>query len=145
VAYWDTSAIVKLYIPEADSPFFLTLITSNTDMIVSSAIAVPEALWVFHRKERDRALRRGGAKRLYRIFQSDLRLGRIVTVPFSHDVQAEADKLVPRAFAQKNPILIRTLDVIHVATALHAGTREFISTDARMREVASLVGLSLVP
>jgi predicted nucleic acid-binding protein len=51
VAYWDTSALVKLYVTEADSSYFFQLISKTDEPIISSAVATAEALCVFYRKE----------------------------------------------------------------------------------------------
>jgi len=51
VSYWDTSALVELYIAEADSPYFLQLIAGGDEPIVSPAIVTAEILCVLYRKE----------------------------------------------------------------------------------------------
>jgi predicted nucleic acid-binding protein len=145
VTYWDTSALVKLYIAETDSPYFLRLIAEGDEPIVCSAIATTEVLCVLYRKERARALRAGGARRIYAKFDQDVRSGRILTVPYGQDVEAQAEKLVKLVFARPRPILIRSLDVIHVSTALSSRSRDLVATDTRLREVAILAGLSVLP
>jgi len=143
--YWDTSALVKLYVAEADSAYFLQLLTTKDEPIASSAIAAAEVLCVLFRKEQAGALRRGGGRRIYSKFKSDVSAGRILTIPYSHDVEAEVEKVASRVFTRKGVVLIRSLDLIHVATALSGGARDLVTTDVRLREVSKIVGLNVIP
>ena len=145
MSYWDTSALVKLYIAEADSPYFLQLIAGGDEPIVSSAIVTAEILCVLYRKEQARALKGGGAGRIYGKFSQDVRTGRILTVPYGPDVEAQAEKLARLVFNRPRPILIRSLDMIHVSTALSSRARDLVATDTRLREVAVLAGLHVLP
>ena len=47
--------------------------------------------------------------------------------------------------APEPPLFIRTLDAMHHATAIIAGETELVTTDKRLREAASLLGLTLFP
>ena len=145
MSYWDTSALLKLYIAEADSPYFLQLIAGGDEPIVSSAIVTAEILCVLYRKEQARALKGGGAGRIYGKFSQDVRTGRILTVPYGPDVEAQAEKLARLVFNRPRPILIRSLDMIHVSTALSSRARDLVATDRRLREVAVLAGLHVLP
>jgi predicted nucleic acid-binding protein len=145
MAYWDTSALAKLYVAEADSPYFLRLIAKSDEAVVSSVIAAAEMLCVLYRKEHAQALKLGAAKHVYRKFQADVNAGRILTVPFGHDAEGEAEKLARLGFAQPKPVLTRSLDLIHVSTALSAKATIFVAADVRLREAADLAGLNLLP
>lgn len=145
MAYWDTSAIIKLYAAEEDSPFFLQLVANMDEPILSSTIMPTELLCALYRKEYGGALKRGGAKGIFRKFSADVGAGRILTIPYGPDVEAEAENLVRLAFAQPRPVMIRSLDVIHISTALSSKTNLIIATDARLREVAALVRLDVLP
>jgi uncharacterized protein with PIN domain len=50
VNYWDTSALFKIYVPEDDSGYFVDLVVSSDQPIVSSAIAAAEMLCALYRK-----------------------------------------------------------------------------------------------
>lgn len=134
--------MVKLYVAEADSPYFLQLIIDTDEPIVSSAPATTEVLCVLYRKEQARALKPGAAKHVFHKFVTDVRSGRILTIPYGRDVEVEAEKLVSLIFPQPRPVLARSLDVIHISTALSTKAKSLAATDARLREVA---GLSLIP
>jgi len=145
MAYWDTSALLKLYVAEADSPYFLGLAARTAEPVISAAIATAEVLCVLHRKEYSRSLKPGTAKRVYRKFVSDQNAGRVLMIPFGRDVELEAERIVRLAYAQPQAILVRSLDLIHVSTALSAGATRFVATDARLRSAAALAGLRLLP
>jgi len=42
-------------------------------------------------------------------------------------------------------VRLRTLDVLHLASARVAGETELVATDQRMRDAARLLGFSLFP
>jgi len=81
--YWDTSAILKLYVPEKDSAYFLDLIARTDEQVLTSAIASMELLCAFERKERDGDIKPGGADAAFDKFLNDTRRGRIIEVPYA--------------------------------------------------------------
>ncbi len=145
MTYWDTSALIKLYAPEPDSPYFLTLLAQAQHPPFSSDIVRAEVLCTLYRKEHAGDLKRGAAATLFARFASDTAAGRLVLIPNSADVTAEAERLVKRAYSQAQPLLIRSLDAIHVASALAARSTTLVATDARLRNVAVLMGLKVLP
>ena len=145
MTYWDTSALLKLYVVEPDSPYFLQLIANTDEQIVTSAIAETEFLCALHRKEHAGDLKPGAAKAVFRKFTADAKAGRIVTIPYGADVVAEAEKLVRLAFDQPQPVMLRSLDVIHVSTALASKAGTLVATDTRLRTLATLARLKVRP
>jgi predicted nucleic acid-binding protein len=141
--YWDTSAILKLYAPEMDSAYFLRLATRAEEQVVTSSIASIELLCAFERKERNGELKRGGAKAAFEQFLSDTRRGRIIEIPYGHDVVEEARKLL--GLVRDQAILIRSLDMIHVASAIAAKAKTIAATDSRLRQLASCASLKVLP
>ena len=145
MTYWDTSALLKLYITEDDSAYFLQILSEQAEPILSSEIAAVEVLCALHRKEQAGDLIPGGARAVFRQFLGDAGAGRIVTVPYGSDILAEAEKLVQLAFHRPRPVLIRSLDVIHVSSAAVSKAEAMVATDRRLREVASLVRMKVLP
>lgn len=143
--YWDTSALVKLYVPEPDSAYFLNLIAQSGGPVASSAIAGAEVLCAVYRKEAAGDLKAGGARASFRRFLADCRAGRIVQVPFGDDVTAAAEGIVQMALLSPRPIMMRALDAIHVASAMVIRASVVITTDVRMREAAILAKLQVSP
>jgi predicted nucleic acid-binding protein len=143
--YWDTSALVKLYAREPDSEQFAEFQQTATEPVYASALADIEVLCALHRKERSKDIAYGSALRLYEKFLSDCAIGRIVHVPYGEDVASRTEEIVRAAFQRSKPVLIRSLDVIHVASALAIRAKRIVATDSRLREVASLNSLALLP
>jgi predicted nucleic acid-binding protein len=145
VNYWDTSALLKLYVPEDDSGYFLNSVVTSDQPLVSSAIAAVEMLCAVYRKECIGDLKRGGALATYQRFLGDSREGRIVLVPYGEQVFTAAEEIVRLAFRRARPIMVRSLDAVHVASALTARARVMVATDTRLRQVAAMAKLKLAP
>jgi len=145
VHYWDTSAILKLYVPEHDSAYFLDLLVRAGQPVFSSAIAAAEVLCALYRKERAEDLGPGGARALSRRFRTDCKAGRVLLAPCGGDVMEEAGRLVKLAFQQRPPIMIRSLDLIHLASASVAKATALVASDKRLRSLGSLLELPLLP
>ncbi len=142
---WDTSALVKLYVTEPDSADFLALVAGTGRAIRTSDLARVELYSTLSRKEGAGELPRGRADQLYGFFLAHLSAGMIVSVPLGADVLAEAKVLVKAAHSQQPPLLIRSLDALHVASAVVSGSQTMVATDTRLRAVAQLSGLRLFP
>ncbi len=143
--YWDTSAILKLYVSEQDSAYFLQLLAKSSSPIASSAVAAVEMLSALARKEFAGGLKRGGGDALFRKFQTDCAAGRVILLPYGRDVVEEAARLLKVAQGPPGPVMIRTLDLIHLASASLAKARTMVATDQRVRAFASTVGLQVLP
>lgn len=142
--YWDTSALLKLYVEGPDSAQFDAL-AGEEDSLISSTIVTAEILCVLYRKEQAGDLKRGGAGAVFRQFTRDVDTGRIVTIPYGRDVVAQVEKLVKHTLSRPRPLMIRSLDAIHVGSALAGKARMLVATDNRLRNVASAVHLKVAP
>ena len=144
MSYWDTSALVKLSVAEADSPQFQQLARSAA-RIVTAAIARLEARTVFRRREAEGALPPGEAAALAADLNRDVGNGRVVIQAADTDVENEFGKVLETCFSQTPPVFVRTNDALHIATAIVAGEAEFITADARQRAAATLLRLIVLP
>lgn len=145
MTYWDTSALLKLYVAERDSAYFLGLIAETEHQICSSAMAITEALCALYGKEQRGELKRGAASGILRELIADTEAGRIVAIPYGRDIVSQAEKVVKLAAERTRPVMIRSLDAVHVASALASKAEAMVATDARLRDVAALAGLKLMP
>lgn len=143
--YWDTSALLKLYVSEPDSPYFLDLIRRSDEPILSCNIAEVEVLCALYRKEQAGDLKTGAAIALFEEFSTDLSAGRIVSIPYGTDTVQESRRLVKTVYEEKPPLSIRSLDAIHLASALLSKAKSVVTTDGRLREGAGLFGLEVLP
>jgi len=145
VDYWDTSALLKLYIREPDSPYFLELVGGSEEPIVSCNIAEVEVLCALYRKEQAGDLKPGSGDILFEQFLSDISAGRIVSLPYGTDTIKEVRRLVKTVHNEKRPHLIRSLDAIHLASALLSRAKSLVTTDERLRDGAKRFGLEVLP
>lgn len=127
--YLDSSAIVKLVAPEPETAGLVEALRSDPDTI-SSALARVEVM---------RAVMRAGATS-DRVSRASAVLDRIALVPIDADILGRAAVLEPSD--------LRTLDAIHLATALllRQDIAGLVTYDARLAGAAAAAGISvLVP
>lgn len=122
--YLDSSAFVKLVIEETESAAVRSLLASRASRRVSSALLRTESL---------RAVRHLGPDALT-IAREGLR--RVDLIAIDDRILDSAGTLEPR--------VLRTLDAIHLATAIAVGDdlEAIVTYDERMVEAARLMGLS---
>ena len=143
--YWDTSCALKLYAAEPGSADCLRFASEVTEPLISSQILAVELAYAFLQKEIRGDLKHGGAAALCVEFEADVAAGRWMFLPAGRDVMDRAVVLARDCFHRRPPLMLRTLDGIHLASAVVAGAHRLVSTDHRMREAAVVAGLSLWP
>ena len=143
MSYWDTSALVKLYLPEPDSALFESV--SLASPIVFGMIARHEIRTVFRRREAEAGIPAGAASALYSRICSDVASGVLRVLPDSDEIEWEFGIVLEKCFSQLPPVFIRTNDALHLAAARVAGEREFVTADLRQRTAAQLLGFTLLP
>jgi predicted nucleic acid-binding protein len=143
MSYWDTSALVKLYLVEPDSAQFESLALASP--VVIGMTARHEMRTVFHRREAEAVIPAGEAMALYQRMISDAASGVLRLQPDSDDVEREFGKVLEKCFSQTPPLFIRTNDGLHLAAARVAGETEFVTADLRQRAAAQLLGFTLLP
>lgn len=123
LAYLDASAFVKLVVAEPETRA-LRAALSGVGRIVASEILEIEVL---------RATRRGGGDTAH----AHRQLGRVRLLPLTATIRARASDL--------RPPTVRSLDAIHIATALQLQPRleAFYAYDERMLAAAHGAGLQV--
>ncbi|SRR5712691_480378 len=124
--YLDTSAAAKLVHPEAESAALAVFLTERIGMpLVSSGLLYPELIRAVTRH------RPAFAARAVSLLQ------RVMRVPATADILAAAATI-------GNPAL-RTLDAIHLATAMTIATEvaSFACYDKRLSDAARALGLTV--
>ena len=121
--YLDSSAFVKVVVEEAESAALRAFLAGNSGRRVSSALLRTEAL---------RAVLHVGPDALANVREG---LRRVDLVAIDDRILDSAGILEPR--------VLRTLDAIHLATALAVGDDldAVVTYDERMLEAARLLGL----
>lgn len=125
-AYVDTSALMKLVVAEPESRALENHLAHRAGL-VSSYLAVTELT---------RAFRRALSKK--QLAQVDEVLGAVVLMDITPAILARAAELAPPQ--------LRTLDAIHLATALSANDTalDFITYDVRLAKAAKAHGFTVV-
>ena len=101
---------------ENDSAWFLNLMSESQSPAVSSTIISTELLCGLLRKERENCLRAEAAEVLFRRFQRNCVEGQVNLGPYDEMVCRQIERLARFAYSRPKPILIRSLDLIHLAS-----------------------------
>ena len=145
MSYWDTSALVKLYVPETDSTVFEQHARENPTSPVIARLATWEARATFCRKESEGAILPGTATTVHSGLLADIGSGEWRVIEFGPDVEAEFGRVLEFCWRQNPPLFIRTLDAIQLASAAVSRETELVATDKRLREAAMALGFTLFP
>lgn len=123
LVYLDTSAFVKLVIPEPETPALVTALTAQARLVASEILEV-EALRTARRATGEDGTTTARAQ-----------LAGVRLLPLTDRIRRRACEL--------EPATLRSLDAIHIATALDLGERLacMYAYDARMATAASEAGL----
>ena len=140
-AYWDTSCVLALYAPEEISSQAAELASLEKGQIHSSSIVEFEMTFAVHAKEARSEIPRGSSGRVLSQFQTDLQRGRFLLVPLGIDIKASTKDIAARTLKAEPPVFLRTLDGIHIATALKLGSSELITADRKMADAATRLGI----
>ena len=141
--YWDTSCVLKLYTAEPDSAVYLAAAGASTDPLLSSGIVRAELYYALRQKELRGDIRTGSADRLIQQFENDCNKDRWVLTPVGQDVLAQANEIARACYGHQPPVHLRTLDGVHLATAVLTQARKIATTDLRMRAAAAVLKLPL--
>ncbi len=142
--YWDTSSLVKLYAPEFDSERFIRRVEQQS-VLCTSSVALTELPVSLLRKAHEKVLSPRDADSLIRSFREDCAGGRIELVPYHSRVALEAERIVRLALNATPPRMVRSLDLIHAASALSMDADTFVATDTRLKDIIRLLGIRLFP
>lgn len=145
MAYWDTSALVKLYVKEPDSQAFENYALNVTASPIISRIALYEARATFQRKEVEGSLTANSAQRLHDQLLGEIGAGLLPVIEFGRDVEGEYGDVLRLCCQHKPPLWLRTLDAVHLASARVANDYEMVAMDRRLRDAARLLGFTLFP
>jgi len=124
--YCDSSALVKLVLPERESGPLVDYLADSSVQMASSELCEVELV-------------RAVARSNWDMFEQALEvLGRTILLPLTTSIKSRAGLLQPGT--------VRSLDAIHISTALEiqADLRVLVSYDQRMVEAAESFGIRTV-
>ena len=136
--YLDASALVKLFVPEAESDALNEALVGAEGVIVSD-LALTEMASALGRRVREGRLPQAEARRLQR--EAEKVAGACRRAELTPPIHRRAERLL----LSSREVPLRALDALHVATALDADVATVVTFDPRLRAVAAAQSLFVVP
>src|SRR5260370_16739433 len=118
--FWDTSALVKLYVRERDSDRFVELARKSETRATISQLSIHEMRCVLHGKGVARAILPNTAELAYREFHDDVQDSVLKLIPYGWDVALELDRIVLVCYRATPAVPIRTLTSLLLASPFTA-------------------------
>lgn len=141
--YCDTSALLKLYLREAGSEEFNSLVEGRGDILVSD-LTVTEVVSALVRRSRQGDLGPDAVGRIRHAVARSLEDGTCQRVDLIPAVHRHAERLIVR-LSEVSDISLRAGDALHLALAVSARAASFASFDRRLAAAARAVGLVTYP
>ncbi|MDP3768064.1 MAG: type II toxin-antitoxin system VapC family toxin [Dehalococcoidia bacterium] len=138
--YCDTSALLRLYLPEPGSDEFNRMVEGREDLLVSD-LAVTEVASALSRRLRQGAATPEVARRVQHAIVGRLDDGVYQRVELTRDVHRRAEHFLLSLTASP----LRAADALHLALATSARAASLASFDARLGAAARAVGLATYP
>jgi predicted nucleic acid-binding protein len=137
--YVDSSALAKLYVPEAESEKLDAFLRGRRDLMISE-LAITEVLSAVARRRREGLLDAAHAYEIRDAVLADAESGSFRRLDLDPRVHREAERLLLGA----ESLSLRTLDALHVAMALSGPVSHVVTYDARMRAAVLQAGLKVI-
>ena len=138
--YCDTSALLKLYLPESGSNEFNDVVEGRDDVLVSD-LTVTEIVSAVARRLHQGSLTRETARRLQHAILGRLDEDVYHRVELTRDVHRRAEHYLLTLKATS----LRTAHALHLALATSARAASLATFDARLAAAARAGGLALYP
>lgn len=136
--YLDTSALVKLFVPEAESDALNEALVGATDVILSD-LTLTEMASALGRRTREKRLTTATVRRLHREAQ------RLTAACRRVEITPPIHRRAERLLLQSQRVALRTLDALHLALALDADAATLVTFDPRLRDAAAGQPLIVAP
>ena len=138
--YADTSFLVSLYVQDALSPKAQNWLTGHPANFPLTEFGRTELRNAIARLAFTKAFSHSQADAAWKLVEADITQGRLEPIaPPWPAIFAKAEELVAKHTVHLGT---RTLDALHVATALVLGDPDFVSFDPRQGEMAKVAGLN---
>lgn len=137
--YIDSSALAKLYVPEAESEKLDAFLRGKRGLMISE-LSITEVLSAVARRKRERELKPELASKIRDAVLADADSGSFARLHLEPTVHRAAERLL----LTMDSVPLRTLDALHVALAFSGAATHVLTFDRRMREAAVQSGLNVV-
>jgi hypothetical protein len=137
--YVDSSALAKLYVPEAESGMLDAFLRGRRGLIISE-LAITEVLSAVARRKREGELRAKHANEIRDAVLADADSGAFRRL----DLDPEVHRVAERLLLATESLPLRTLDALHIALAFSGAASHVLTFDRRMREAAAQAGLNVI-
>ncbi len=144
MSYWDTSALAKLYVQEADSVVFENH-AAQASIITVSETGRLELRAVLRRREAGGSLSPGSTETMHASFCALITSGPFKEEPITPELEADYFAILDSCLSHSPPIFLRTNDGLHLAAARRANESEIVSTDKGLRKAALFLGFTVFP
>jgi predicted nucleic acid-binding protein len=138
--YLDSCIIVKLLVAEPDSEFFISSLEGQP--LVTSELAQTEVFSALLARERAGKISAKDRRLAWHEFEARIAAKEIRIENLNSLVLHKATHLLERCHPK---VPLRTLDAIHLAAADLCHDFPLVTTDARLRDAATLMGFSIFP
>lgn len=137
--YLDSSALAKLYLPEAESDVLDAFLRGRRGLVISE-LAITEVLSAVARRKREGQLGAKHANEIRDAILADADSGAFRRL----HLDPEVHRLAERLLLVLESLPLRTLDALHIALSLSGAASHILTFDNRMKEAAAQAGLNLV-
>ncbi len=137
--YVDSSALAKLYVPEAESDRLDAFLRGARALMVSE-LALTEVLSAVARRRREGGLSAEQAFEIRDALFADAASGSFDRLDLTPLIHREAERLL----LGTDSLSLRTLDALHIALALSGAATHIVTFDVRMRAAATHAGLNVI-
>jgi len=138
--YLDAAIIVKLLVDEQDTNFFQNALAGT--LLSSSEIAFTEVRAALLTKERNKLISAKQRDAAWQVFTDRVQARDIDLHPLNGLVLRKANHILGRCYPK---VPLRTLDAIHTAACDLSQDFPLCTTDRRMRDAASVLGIPVFP
>ncbi|OYW72142.1 MAG: hypothetical protein B7Z37_25790 [Verrucomicrobia bacterium 12-59-8] len=139
----DSSLLLKLYLREPETPAALAALNNVAGPVIFTPLHRLEIVNAIRRNLASQRIHRRQAQSALQTLRSDLRSGFYLQPPLDWTRVFQRAHQLSRKHARR--LLVRSLDLLHVALALELGATEFLTFDDRQKQTASAEGLKVAP
>lgn len=136
--YIDTSALLKRYVPEANSAAFDAYFIDHAPASISR-LGLVEIRCALARKRRNSEISKEQEDAAMEEVRTDIQDGVLLVQPGSDAHFVEAFHLIN----QLSEVPLRSLDALHIAIARSLAVRELATADTVMRQAAQALGMDV--